>query len=399
MRNYDVILFGATGFTGQLTAHYLARQDQPLRWAIAGRDSTRLKAVRETLQENGKYLPDILLADSAMPDSLAALARQARVIISTVGPYLKYGEPLVKACVDEGADYVDLTGEPEFVNRMRASYGRRAQEQGVRIVHCCGFDSIPHDLGVYYTLRLLQERLGSDALAAATVDVIGTVRAHGDFSGGTWQSAINAMARAGAHVREQRAQKHGRGVKNGRKISGGKPRLHRQDDAWTAPLPTIDPQVVLSSARGLPFYGKEFRYSHQVAVGSLPRLLLGTAGVAGIFVGAQFGPTRRLLEKYKTSGEGPAPEVRAGHWFKVRFEAEVSVPGGQPCRLQTEVAGGDPGYDETAKMLAESALSLAFGGERLPEAAGVLTPALAMGDVLLARLQAAGLRFRELPLS
>lgn len=396
MRNYDIILFGATGFTGQLTAHYLATQAQPLRWAIAGRDHARLKAVRDQLIADGKYLPDILLADSAAPDSLAALARQTRVMITTVGPYLQHGEPLVAACVSEKTDYVDLTGEPEFVNRMRARFHAKAEEKGIRIVHCCGFDSIPHDLGVYYTLRLLQDRLGSDALAGATVDVVGTVKAHGDFSGGTWQSAINAMARAGEHMRELRAQRAKGSAGNGRKVSGGKTRLRRNGSDWTAPLPTIDPQIVLTTARSLPFYGQRFHYSHQVAVGSLPKLLIGSAGVAGIFLGAQFGPTRRLLQSYKISGDGPSPELRASHWFRVRFDASVQLPGGSPQLLHTEVSGGDPGYDETAKMLSESALSLAFGGQQLPDAAGVLTPALAMGDVLLTRLQNAGMRFREL---
>ncbi len=398
MRNYDIILFGATGFTGELTAHYLATQSQPLRWAIAGRDNAKLQAVRQRLLADGKYLPDVLLADSGAPDSLAALARQTRVIITTVGPYLQYGEPLVAACVSEKTDYVDLTGEPEFVSRMQARFHAKAEEKAVRIVHCCGFDSIPHDLGVYYTLRLLQDRLGSDALSSATVGVVGTVKAHGDFSGGTWQSAINAMARAGEHVRElraQRAQDKAR-ASQGRKVGGGKMRLRRQGNDWTAPLPTIDPQIVLTSARGLPFYGNRFSYSHQVAVGSLSKLLASSAGVAGIFLGAQFGPTRRLLQRYKTSGDGPSAERRAGHWFRVQFEASVQLPGANPQTLLTEVSGGDPGYDETAKMLSESALSLAFGAAQLPPAAGVLTPALAMGDVLLARLQRAGMRFREL---
>lgn len=394
MRTYDIILFGATGFTGQLTARYLAGQTQPIRWAIAGRDRERLDAVRESLQE-GHYLPDVLLADSSAADTLASLARQTRVIISTVGPYLKYGEPLVEACVAEGCDYVDLTGEPEFVSRMRQRFHAQAMVKGVRIVHCCGFDSIPHDLGVYYTLRLLQDRLGSDAMSSAVVDVVGTVKANGDFSGGTWQSALTAMSRAGEHLREQRGADKERGPGNGRVVASGKARLHRSGHGWTAPLPTIDPQIILRSARGLSFYGRQFSYSHQVAVGSLPKLMLGAAGIAGIFVGAQFGPTRRLLERVKPAGAGPSAEARAKHWFRVRFVANVTTAQGK-SQLLTEVSGGDPGYDETAKMLSESALSLAFGGRQLPSNTGVLTPALAMGDVLLSRLKTAGLQFLEL---
>ena len=399
MRNYDIILYGATGFTGKLTAKYLAGQRQQLRWAIAGRDARKLQALRDQLSTTASQLPDILLADSAVQDTLSALARQARVIISTVGPYLQHGEALVAACIGERAHYVDLTGEPEFVNRMRSRFHAQAAELGLRIVHCCGFDSIPHDLGVYYTMRLLQDRLGSEALTAASVTVTGTVKAHGDFSGGTWQSAINAMARPGEHVRMQRQDKVAEGGKQRRKVMAGMSWPHRQDGDWTAPLPTIDAQIVLRSARTLPFYGREFRYSHQVAVGSLPRLLAGAAGVAGIFMGAQFGLTRKLLQKYRQSGEGPEPELRSGHWFRVVFDAEVRPQGAARQYLRTEVAGGDPGYDETAKMLSESALSLAFGGALLPPAVGVLTPAQAMGDVLLTRLQAAGLRFHELPCS
>lgn len=399
MRTYDIILLGATGFTGQLTARYLSKQEQPIRWAIAGRDTHKLNSLRQELESCGHYLPDVLLADSSAPDSLAALARQTRVLITTVGPYLKYGEGLVEACVQAGCDYVDLTGEPEFVHRMRQRFHAQAMIKGVRIVHCCGFDSIPHDLGVYFTMRLLQDRLGSEAMAAAVVDVVGTVKARGEISGGTWQSALNAMARAGSHVREERAlraqKKSVKRASDGRIVGAGKSSICRSGNDWAAPLPTIDPQIVLTTARNLSFYGRQFSYSHKVAIGSLGKLALGAVGIAGIFAGAQFGPTRRLLEKVKRAGDGPSPEARAKHWFRVRFVAQVTTAQGSQ-QLLTEVSGGDPGYDETAKMLSESALSLAFGGDKLPQVSGVLTPALAMGDVLLSRLKNAGMQFVEL---
>lgn len=396
MRQFDVILFGATGFTGRLVAEYLSRHAGGLRWAIAGRSAGKLAAVRAALEAGGASLPEVLLADSAMPDTLSALARLARVLISTVGPYLRLGEPLVAACVREGCHYVDLTGEPEFVNRMRSQHDETARQRGIKIVHCCGFDSIPHDLGVYYTMRLLQDRLGSDALATASVKVSGVVRAKGDFSGGTWHSALNAMSRAREHLREAGLARRQLTALNGRRVHGGRHGVGHVDGEWRVPMPTIDPEVVLSSARALPFYGRDFSYSHLLGMQSLPRLMAGALGLGVLAAGAQVGPVRQWLESRRPSGEGPDAAQRAGHWFRVRFEAEARIPGGQSTRLVTEVAGGDPGYEETACMLAESALSLVSGNGLLPAAAGVISPAVAMGDVLLERLQSAGIRFAVL---
>lgn len=396
MRQFDIILYGATGFTGRLVAAYLARQTSGLRWAIAGRSTGKLSEVRATLQAGQGSLPDILLADSAVPDTLSALARQTRVMITTVGPYLRHGEPLVAACVSEGCHYVDLTGESEFVNRMRSQHDEAARKTGVKIVHCCGFDSIPHDLGVYYTMRLLQDRLGSEALSTARVEVAGIVRAKGDFSGGTWHSALNAMSRLGDNARAAGLARKHRALLNGRHVHGGLHGAGHVNGEWRAPLPTIDPQVVLTSARALPFYGRDFAYSHLVGVQSLPRLVAGAVGMGALVAGAQVGPLRRWLERRRPAGAGPDASARAGHWFRVRFEASVKQVGGQQTQLVTEVAGGDPGYEETACMLAESALSLVSGNGMLPATAGVLSPAVAMGDVLLNRLQAAGLRFAVL---
>ncbi|MCT7353208.1 saccharopine dehydrogenase NADP-binding domain-containing protein, partial [Streptomyces sp. 15-116A] len=185
-RPYDIVLFGATGFVGTLTAEYLAAHaPEGLRWAIAGRSTEKLERLRERLPGGGEV--GVLRADVADPDSLRALAEHARVVATTVGPYVRYGEELVAACADTGADYLDLTGEPEFVDLMYVRHDARARETGARLVHACGFDSVPHDLGAYFTVRQLPEGV------PLTVD--GFVSVDAAFSGGTFASALGQFSR------------------------------------------------------------------------------------------------------------------------------------------------------------------------------------------------------------
>ncbi|MFE2721639.1 saccharopine dehydrogenase family protein [Kitasatospora sp. NPDC059327] len=392
-RPYDLVLFGATGFTGALTAEYLARHAPAgCRWALAGRDRAKLEALRTrlaSLDPGCAGLP-LLAADAADPVSLREVAAAARVVVSTVGPYLQHGEPLVAACADAGTDYLDLTGEPEFVDRMYLLHHRRAVETGARLVHSCGFDSVPHDLGVLFTLERMRER---GALPdGATVSVRGFVRAGGTFSGGTFASALTVMSRRGAAARAARARRAADPGPADRRISvtAGPVRRSAEARAWAVPLPTIDPLVVARSAAARPDYGRAFRYGHYAAVRRLPVLLAGGAGLALLALAAQLPALRRTLTRLRKPGAGPTAEQRADSWFTVRFVGES----GAGRRLFTEVSGGDPGYTETAKMLAESALSLAF--DELPASAGQVTPAVAMGTALIDRLTAAGLSFTVL---
>ncbi|MER6394912.1 saccharopine dehydrogenase NADP-binding domain-containing protein [Kitasatospora sp. NPDC001603] len=392
-RPYDLVLFGATGFTGALTAEYLARNAPAgCRWALAGRNRGKLEALRThlaTLEPGCADLP-LLIADSTDPGSLREVAAAARVVVSTVGPYLSHGEPLVAACADAGTDYVDLTGEPEFVDRMYLLHHRRAVETGARLVHSCGFDSVPHDLGVLFTLERMRE-LGALPDGAA-VSVRGFVRAGGTFSGGTFASALTAMSRPRAAARAARERRAADPRPAGRRISAkaGPVRRSAEARAWAVPMPTIDPLVVARSAAARPDYGPVFRYGHYAAVRRLPVLLAGGAGLALLALAAQLPPLRRALTGLRKPGAGPSAEQRAASWFTVRFVGET----GPGHRVFTEVSGGDPGYTETAKMLAESALSLAY--DELPPTAGQVTPAVAMGSALIDRLTAAGLRFTVL---
>lgn len=379
---FDVVLLGGTGFTGALTASYLARHvPSGCRWALAGRNPARLAAVADRLG------PDVALVTADVTDnaSMRDLAESTRVLATTVGPYLEHGEPAVAACAAAGTDYVDLTGEPEFVDRMYLAHHDRAVETGSRLVHCCGFDSIPHDLGVLFTIGLLP----SDQ----PLRVRGYVRASGAFSGGTFHSAITAMSRARHSVAAARDRRRAEPVPTGRRVRTitGRPSHAEGHDGWAVPLPTIDPQIVARSARALDRYGPDFSYSHYLALDHLPVALAGVAGAGAVFGLAQIPPARRLMLSRVDRGDGPSEAKRAASWFRVWFVGEARD--GQ--RVVTEVAGGDPGYDETAKMLAESALCLAF--DDIAPTRGQVTTAVAMGAALTTRLIRAGITFTVLP--
>ncbi|MEV1316462.1 saccharopine dehydrogenase NADP-binding domain-containing protein [Micromonospora arborensis] len=385
-RTYDVVLFGATGFTGGLTAEYLARHAPAgLRWALAGRSPDRLAAVRDRLAAIDPTLADLplLTADVTDADSLHAVAESARVVASTVGPYIHHGAALVAACARAGTDYLDITGEPEFVDLMYVRHHAEATRTGARLVHACGFDSVPHDLGVWFTIKQLP--------ADVPITVDGYVRAGGRVSAGTYHSALTAFSRTGQASQAARDRRAVESRPTDRRVRAAPGRLARSAELgiWTVPLPTIDPQVIRRSAAARPEYGPDFRYRHFAAVKRLPTVLVGAVGLGALIGLVKLPPSRRWLLGRLTSGQGPTAQQRAASWFRVRF---VGTGGGR--RVVTEVAGGDPGYDETAKMLGESALCLAL--DDLPPTAGQLTPVAAMGDALLDRLVRAGLTFRVL---
>jgi saccharopine dehydrogenase (NAD+, L-glutamate forming) len=298
-----------------------------------------------------------------------------------------YGEPVVAACAAAGTHYADLTGEPEFVDRMYVNHHAQAAETGAHIVHSCGFDSIPHDLGAQFTV----EQLPDDV----PLHVKGYVTAGGTFSGGTFASALTAFSRARQMAATASQRRKVEPKPQGRKARAvtGSPGYDRAVGKWVLPFPSLDPQVIARSARALPEYGPDFTYSHFVAL-SNPATAAGIAlGAGSMFTLAQLPPTRALLQRLRPSGSGPSPEQREKGWFRVRFVGE----GADGSRVRTEVAGGDPGYGETSKMLAESALCLAH--DDLPPAAGQVTTAVAMGAALRERLQRAGITFEVLSIA
>jgi saccharopine dehydrogenase (NAD+, L-glutamate forming) len=385
-RELDLVVFGATGFTGRLTAEYLARHaPDGLRWGLAGRNRARLEGVRERLASIDGALSELPLLSADVTDdvSLKDVANRARLVVTTVGPYLQYGDALVAACAEAGTDYVDLTGEPEFVDRTYLNHHATAVQTGARLVHACGFDSIPHDLGAYFTVRQLPDDV--------PITLRGVVRASGTVSGGTVHSALNVLSRGRQSKQARSARRRVEPRPEGRssRAVAGKPHRDPVLGRWLLPLPTIDPMIVARSGAALPAYGPEFRYSHYVGTKTLRYAVGGASAVAVLGIAAQVPPVRRGLLGRIHQGDGPDASRRARSWFTVDV---IGEGGGQTVR--TRVSGGDPGYDETAKMLAEAALCLVLDDN--PPTSGQVTTAQAMGDALIDRLTAAGLKFEIL---
>jgi short subunit dehydrogenase-like uncharacterized protein len=376
-RPYDVVVFGATGFAGRLTAQYLAEHAPPdCRWAIAGRSRAKLDQLRDDI---GADVP-IVEADVADEGSLRTLAQSARVLITTVGPYVLYGNGVVAACAAAGTDYLDLTGEPEFVDTSYVRHHATARDTGARLVHAAGFDSIPHDLGAYFTVQQLP--------TGVPLAVAGYVRGSMMISGGTFATMLVGASRVRQNVAAVRARRAAEPRETDRVVEShaGRPGRDPIDGGWAVPFPSLDPQIVGRSARALERYGPRFRYAHHVSVPHLYQaggLALGATALVGA---AQIPPARRALQRRLAPGDGPSPERRARSWFTVTF---VGEGGGE--RVVTRLSGGDPGYTETAKMLGESALCLAY--DDLPDTSGQVTTAVAMGDALIDRLHKAGIGF------
>jgi short subunit dehydrogenase-like uncharacterized protein len=380
-RRFDLVLFGATGFTGGLVADYLARRsgEEPFRWALAGRSPEKLAALRDRLVCTAPA-PEVLVADSHDEAALRQLAASTKTVITTVGPYARYGEPLLRACAEAGTHYVDLTGEPHFVRAMRERYDGLAKKTGARIVNSCGFESIPPDITVLFALSELKKRIGDLPFQSSDIIVKGGVQAGGQLSGGTWHSAIEAMATARDWM--QTRPRHVRDHVHAVKI----PFYHDPHfGLWAMNMPTIDPEVVRHSARVRGDYGHSFSYGHFMMMKNPLGLAGVAAGVGGIFALAQFRPSRNWLLKRRQPGEGPTESQREKGWFHMNV---VVQGGGETVRCR--MSGGDPGYGDTAKMLAEAGLCLALENN-LPAHAGVITPASAMGDALVPRLRRAGM--------
>jgi short subunit dehydrogenase-like uncharacterized protein len=389
-RDLDILLWGATGFTGRLVAGHLAAHAPPgLRWAVAGRDAAKLHRL------HGAVDAERLTADAHDPASLDVLAARARVVISTVGPYARHGTPLVEACVRHGIDYCDITGEPHWIRSTIDAFHDRARETGARIVHCCGFDSIPSDLGVWLAHEHLLRAHGT-RLARAQLYVR---KIHGGYSGGTIDSMLSLMELAARdrQVRRLLLDPYALNPADERRGPDGRDQTGARfdDDVghWTAPfvMAVINTRVVrrTNALLGWP-YGRDFRYGECVMVPGRLRATLMAAGTSAFTVAGGLAPTRWLLRRVLPSpGEGPSRAEREAGYFEIRVRGHAADGAAPP--VEVRVAGDrDPGYGMTSIMLAEAALCLARdvpAGE-----GGVLTPASALGAALVTRLRNAGMR-------
>jgi short subunit dehydrogenase-like uncharacterized protein len=393
-RDLDVVVFGATGFVGRLTAAYLAAGAAgDARVGLAGRSRERLEEVRSSLGAAAADWP-LLAVDSSDPAAMRKLAGATRVVATTVGPYMKYGLGLVEACAQAGTDYADLTGEVLFMRETIDRFHGVATTSGARIVHNCGFDSIPSDLGVF----VLHQHAGE------LEDTTFAVRAmRGGASGGTLASLTGQLDEMRADPRKARiaADPYALSPDREREPDLGDERdlrgVRHDDDLgmWQGPfvMASINTRVVRrSNALQDWAYGRRFRYREVMGFGdglSGRAMATGLAGGVGALVGGlSFGPTRAVLDRVLPSpGEGPSEKTQRTGFFRIDVHARTPDGARHVCRI---AAPGDPGYAATAVMLGQSALCLAQDGERLPDRAGVLTPATAMGDALVERLRAAG---------
>jgi short subunit dehydrogenase-like uncharacterized protein len=412
-RPYDIVLWGATGFTGRLVAEYLVRQKGGARLALAGRNRDKLERVRADLrgvEPSAASLP-VVVADADDPASLEALANSTGVVCTTVGPYAKHGSGLTAACAARGTDYCDITGEVQFVRDNIDKNHARARETGARIVHCCGFDSIPSDLGVYMVFDHARRHLG-----ARLGDVnffMGETK--GGFSGGTVASLLNLVDEAtkSRATRRLLGDPYALSPDRSREPSLGDERDQRgvrwSDDlhAWTAPflMAAVNTRVVRRSNALLDYaYGDRFRYREVMSLPPGPKGALAatavTGGLAGFVAAAAIAPTRKLLERaLPAPGEGPSKEKRDAGYFRARIVASTDPRDSPaPSKVRALIEGtSDPGYGETAKMLSEAALCLALERDRLESPGGVLTPASCFGMRLVERLRSAGMTFRIEP--
>jgi short subunit dehydrogenase-like uncharacterized protein len=395
-RDLDVVLYGATGFVGRLTAQYLAEHaPEGARIGLGGRTESKLAQLRSELGARAADWP-LLVADSADPAALAAMAARARAVATTVGPYLRHGFPLVQACAEAGTNYADLTGEVMFIRESIDRFDATARESGARIVHSCGFDSIPSDLGVLALHRAAQ-RDGAGELEDTTFVL---ERVSGGLSGGTLDSLrgqLDAMKRNPALRKlagDAYALSPDRAAEPNLGKEGDLQSVERDPElGWLAPfmMAGINTRVVRrSNALQQHAYGSRFRYREVMSAGRdlLAPVKAGAivAGLGGILAGMSFGPTRKLLDRVLPSpGEGPSEKTRLKGFYEIAIHARTSTGRSYVARVAQQ---GDPGYAATAVLLGESALCL--GLDELPPAAGVLTPATAMGDVLADRLRASG---------
>jgi len=383
-KSFDVVIYGATGFTGKLVVEYMQEKygkDEGISWAIAGRSEEKLNSVREELKL-GSNVPQ-LLVDSNDTDSIASMVQQTKCVLTTVGPYQLYGANILQQCVIHGVDYVDLCGEPGWMHEMINEYSDQAKETGARIVFSCGFDSIPFDLGVYFLQKEVIAQHGQPAS-----NVRGRVRdMNGEFSGGTAASLGATMASLKEKPELFEVLVNPFALSNGftgpEQAQDSKPIYDDKLETWVAPFfmaPINTKNVHRSNALMDHLYGEDFCYNEMWIQGP------GEEGKAA----AEFVGTMNPLADAPAPGEGPSKESRENGNYDVLFCADLT----DGSSLHASVSGDmDPGYGSTSKMIAESALCLVNDCVEL--GGGIYTPAPAMGEKLITRLQAnAGLTFK-----
>ncbi len=398
----DVIVFGATSFVGKILCHYIASEfgfNGALKWAAAGRSLKKLEELRDSLGQAAAALP-LVVADAADETALTAMCAMTRVVVSTVGPYALYGEPLVRVCAVAGTDYCDLTGEVQWIRRMILRYEEAAKASGARIVHCCGFDSIPSDLGVYTLQQEAVKRFGKPCSHVKM-----RVKAmRGGMSGGTVASLMNVAKEVSADpaLRSELANPYSLVPKDApktRQDSLSRPQYDPDFGGWVAPfvMAAINTRVVhRSNSLSRYAYGRDFRYDEAMVTGRGAKGRLMAYAVSAGLAAMTLTPARWILERFvlPAPGEGPSPEAQKNGFYDLRFLGLAD--GGK--KIRAKVSGdADPGYGSTAKMLGQVGACLALNMSKSERPGGFWTPATMFGDRLLDPLSAhAGVKFEIL---
>ena len=392
-RPFDIVLFGASGFTGELVAAYLAEQAPQVRWAIAGRSAAKLEAVRDRLGQ-----PDLplLVADSEDAAALTAMVEQTRVIISTVGPYARYGTTLLEVCAEQGTHYCDLTGEAQWMSEVYERVDPIAKSSGARLVHCCGFDSLPSDLSVYLLQKTFKERFGQYAES-----VTGRM---GRYSGGVSGGTVASMMLVSEQIMKDPALRKRLMNPYALYPPGLEAGLDQPDqmgiawdenfNSWTGPfvMAAINTKVVRRSnaLAGLP-YGEGFRYDESQLCSGRIAALTSSVAIGAIMGSALFGPTRAILKRFLPDpGEGPDAQARENGFFEFWAHGSAGTEGEHSLRVKV-TGKRDPGYGATSRMLAQAGLCLAQ--DDLAVEGGIWTPASALGDALIKRLAQVDVHF------
>lgn len=402
-REFDVVVWGATGFTGKWVARHLFEHypQTKLRWAIAGRNPQKLDDVRDFIGDTDGQVQG-LIADSNDEDLLRELVKSTKVIISTVGPYAYYGSLLVRLCAECGTHYTDLTGEVPWMRQMIDQYAKTAEQTGARIVHTCGFDSIPSDMGNYFMQQTALREYGKPLKFVR----YSLLKSKGGVSGGTVHSMLNIMklARSDKNTRRLLANPYSLNPDPGFRGPDQRDQMGAQKsphmDRWTAPfvMSAINTRVVRRSNALLGFpWGEDFSYTECMTTGSGLKGRLAASGIsvalAGFAMTAMTGPGRKLWSMIlPDQGEGPKVDPNDPGFYVIDLYGETAAGDSLQYRLHGD---GDPGYGSTSKMLAESAVCLALDEADIRAGGGFWTPASAMGDPLLKRLQdLGGLQFK-----
>ena len=368
-KEYDLIIHGATGFTGQLICEYIYKHNDSklIKWAISGRNLSKLESISK------KYNIDLFKVDSFEEKTLDLVTSKAKVIISVVGPYAIYGKQLIESCVNNNCHYLDITGESSFVQYVKNNYSKKAIDANTMLINCCGFESIPPDIGTYYSVKQLNEK---------NIDIKCYMKTKGQISGGTWASFLN-------HFNSSKIKKKIKANSIKKEKSKNKILFYNKElKKWALIFPDIDQYIIRSSSKLMNHYGSNVKFVKYMLFKSLVRIVGLLIPLFFISILAKFKTSKKWLESFIPSGTGPSKQQREKHWFEY-----ILIGKTQKEKIITTVKGGDPGYGETSKFVAEMGLALILDTDQLNYKKGVLTPAACAGDVILKRLQKAGIEF------